>query len=485
MLVAFSVLYRELGSQSFGLVGLFTVVQAWLMLVEMGIGPTLSREVAIAQGDRLATANTVNLLLSFDTIFCLITAFISLTAGSYLTFYGANWIQSDLDGNTVSACVFLMLLISSAKWFSTLYKSILVGFNDLFMLNVLLVGVNFFRFVAIIPLIYFFEIDILDFFIYQFYCALLEVLAFKLRSSILLHMPIRVSNLLFLEIKQIRRVKNLTLSIASTSILWALLTQTDKLMLSGFLDAKDYGFFTFSFMLCSAVIAVTMPYVAAIQPQILKDFGRNDHQAALRFFRVGLLTTACIGIFVAAHVTHHSLDIIEFWSGDINAALWSVPIVEYYSIGYAALPIYVLCSYFSVASGRLASQALIYGVTLVAQIITYYITASIFGVDWVARSFALLTAFGAVALVIDTHSRIKVPGQNLVWIWKICIPFIILMSICINGFLDLERVIINLSNSLFGQISIALSSWAVKIYVVIKLIQWIYKHGENGLAKPG
>ena len=40
-----------LGAEAYGLVGFFALMQSWMVLLDMGISPTLSREVARVRGN--------------------------------------------------------------------------------------------------------------------------------------------------------------------------------------------------------------------------------------------------------------------------------------------------------------------------------------------------------------------------------------------------------------------------------------------------
>ena len=68
-----------LGSEAYGLVGFFALMQSWMMLLDMGISPTLSREVAKFLGKK--NNNTLlefkSLLHSLEFIFIDASGFIS------------------------------------------------------------------------------------------------------------------------------------------------------------------------------------------------------------------------------------------------------------------------------------------------------------------------------------------------------------------------------------------------------------------------
>jgi O-antigen/teichoic acid export membrane protein len=46
----FPLYLQYLGAEAFGLVGFFTVLQAWMQLLDMGMSPLLSRQAAHSRG---------------------------------------------------------------------------------------------------------------------------------------------------------------------------------------------------------------------------------------------------------------------------------------------------------------------------------------------------------------------------------------------------------------------------------------------------
>ena len=59
----------HLGAEAYGLIGFFSVMQAWLQLLDAGLSPSLVRAVAHQQGTSAAERSTGRLLRSFEMIF--------------------------------------------------------------------------------------------------------------------------------------------------------------------------------------------------------------------------------------------------------------------------------------------------------------------------------------------------------------------------------------------------------------------------------
>ena len=67
--LAFVPLYiKYLGIEAYGLIGLFAVLQAWLSLLDMGMTPTLGREMARFTGGIHSNESIRDLLRSIEII---------------------------------------------------------------------------------------------------------------------------------------------------------------------------------------------------------------------------------------------------------------------------------------------------------------------------------------------------------------------------------------------------------------------------------
>jgi O-antigen/teichoic acid export membrane protein len=76
MSIAFIPLYiKYLGIESYGLIGLFGMVLTWLGLLDLGMTPTLSREMARYTGGAHTAGSIRNLLRSIECL-ALIIAFV-------------------------------------------------------------------------------------------------------------------------------------------------------------------------------------------------------------------------------------------------------------------------------------------------------------------------------------------------------------------------------------------------------------------------
>jgi len=80
--------------ESYGLIGLFAVMQAWLTLLDMGMTPTLNREMARFTAGAHSAQSIQNLLRSLEVIAICIAAVIILLIWASSGYLASDWLKA-------------------------------------------------------------------------------------------------------------------------------------------------------------------------------------------------------------------------------------------------------------------------------------------------------------------------------------------------------------------------------------------------------
>ena len=87
---------RYLGIESYGLIGLlFAVLQAWLNLLDLGMAPTLSREMGRFTAGTRTNESIADLLRSVETLAVLIAVLTALGVASGSVWLATNWLRAE------------------------------------------------------------------------------------------------------------------------------------------------------------------------------------------------------------------------------------------------------------------------------------------------------------------------------------------------------------------------------------------------------
>ncbi|MCQ4314698.1 lipopolysaccharide biosynthesis protein [Stutzerimonas zhaodongensis] len=344
----------HLGAEAYGLIGFFAVMQVWLQLLDAGLSPSLVRQIAHFRGRSAIGARSYEpgqLLRSFEIIFLPLTALTVLGVHFSGDWIAQHWLQAqELDTATIVHCISLMGLVVGLKLYATLYKSGLQGLELHAWLNganVLIATLRYFGGLCLVANI---SEDPVDFFLFQTVVALIETLIFAVKAYVLMPSPRIFTGFNWPLVKP---VLPFAASISLTSVLWILLTQLDKVLLSNVLLLKEYGYFSLVALMATGIMTLTNPLVQTLLPRmtVLVAEGRI---ADMQTLYLNATRFVCSLLFpLTGVVAFHSAELVFAWTGDVEAAQWSRTVLPWYVIGSAIMAITAFQFYLQYAYGRL------------------------------------------------------------------------------------------------------------------------------------
>ncbi|MGI9237134.1 MAG: oligosaccharide flippase family protein, partial [Woeseiaceae bacterium] len=249
---------QYLGAESFGLVGFFLVLQAWMQIFDMGMSPLLSRQTAQSRGENAGYRELKRLLRSLELVFVVIAVVIFLAVASGSAWIATSWLKvATLSEDTVADCVVLMGAIVALRFFAVLYRSGIQGTENQVALNIASLVLVTIKFVGALLLLKFVTQDIADFFLYQLFVGGLELVAF----GVMLYRLIPSSDKVGIGFcwQTLKPVLPFAGGMAYTAGIWVLLTQFDKLVLSNVLSLAEYGYFALVVVIATGISQVGAP----------------------------------------------------------------------------------------------------------------------------------------------------------------------------------------------------------------------------------
>lgn len=118
---------QYLGVEAYGLIGFFVTTQALFQLLDMGMAPTINREVArCSAAGELKEAG--NLLHTLEVFYWGIAASIAVLILALAPLIAEYWLQSkQFSPETISHAIMLMGLVVACRWPIGLYQGALIG----------------------------------------------------------------------------------------------------------------------------------------------------------------------------------------------------------------------------------------------------------------------------------------------------------------------------------------------------------------------
>ncbi|MGC3895545.1 oligosaccharide flippase family protein [Pseudomonas urmiensis] len=412
---------KSMGAEAYGLIGFFAMLQAWFALLDLGLTPTISRETARYRGGATSALDFRRLFRVLIAIFVAV----ALLGGGGLWLaadeIAMHWLNlSQLSLDLVVFTLKIMAVCIALRWMGGVYRGIISGSEKIVWLSVFNIIIASLRFVAVFITLYIYGFTPIVFFLHQLVIAVVEVIGLCVIGSSLLPEFEKTDHRLDWSLKPIMPLLRFSLSIAFTSSVWVLVTQTDKLILSGLLPLAEYGYFSLAVLVAGGIMIISGPISTALLPRMAHMYAQDQHQQLISLYR---LSTQCVAILAgAASITifYCAEPLLIAWTADSQLAANAAPILSVYALGNGVLALGAFPYYLQYARGQLRYHLIgSFGMVLVlipAIILAVEVFGAI-GAGYVWLSVNVIYLIGWVAFV---HSKLE-PGLHLQWLVDDCL----------------------------------------------------------------
>lgn len=417
--------YLELlGAEAYGLVGFFVLMQSWMALLDIGMSPTLSREVATLNGEETPQAKErfKALLHSLESIFIVLSLVVALGIILFSGWISHHWLKVEsLDLSTVKYSIVLMGIMIGIRFVSALYKSGIAGAENQVWLNVTNVIMATLKFVGVLFILYFISTNVTYFFEYQMFVSVLELLVFVKKF----YKIVEIEKFKFyFSYSAIKPIIPFAGGIALTSAIWIFMTQLDKLLLSTILPLDKYGYFVIVAMVANAIMQLVDPISQAILPRMSKLYTQNRHDEMIDIYKKSTQLMALFIFSVVGMVAGFSYELLYAWTGNKEVSLWSQDILFWYVLGNGITAISAFQYYLQFAHGKLKMHVQYNLILALIAIPLISWSAYTYGAIGVALSWFSLSLLSFLVWVPLVH-HIFAPHLHKDWILKDILPIFI------------------------------------------------------------
>lgn len=351
-IVVLPMFLKLMGPESYGLIGFFTLMQGWMQLLDLGMSPTLGREIARLKESKNSTFQLKSIVKTFETVFVIVAIFIVIVifvAGDWIS---TSWLNlENIDKGITVDSIKLMGVIVGLRWVSSLYRSGINAYEAQVWLGAIDIIFSTLKFPGALILMMIYSGNVVYFFIYQLLIAAIEsfILARKLNSLV----PAATTAIPYFSFKELKRIAPFSLGLAYTSGIWVMTTQLDKLLLSNILTLQNFGYFSLVVSIASGITALSSPIGSVILPRMTALLARQQETEMLILYNESSRLVVCIIAPVTAMLSIYSKELVYAWTGSIEAAKWAEPILPYYVLGNGLLAIISFQYYLQYVHGRL------------------------------------------------------------------------------------------------------------------------------------
>ena len=436
---------QYLGAEAYGLVGFFMLMQNWLNLLDMGLSTTLGRQVAYARGQVNGFEKFHNLLRSFELIFLVLTLVIVVGIYSGSNWLAHSWIKPvALSPKNISYCISIMGLIIGLRFFSTIYRSGINGFEDQIWINKVGVAISSLKYIGSFLILIYFSSDIRHFFEYQLVIGILE--AALLGRRFYYNLPPSATPITWLKINwsTFKEIIPFALSIFYTSAILIVITQFDKLLLSGSLSLEEFGYFSLITLITGAVISLATPVFLAFLPRMTMLVSKRNLKEMISVYVNMTQIVTWITASSAVLIGIYSQQILYSLTGSEKAFIWGGEILFWYALGSGIFVLGSFQYYLQNAFGTL--KLYVFGSTLsfVIQLPLIYFVTMKYGAVGAGQLWFVFSAIWFLGWTMVVHSKL-LPGFHLRWLTRDILP--ILFCIGVLSYLMGKVIYIDISES--------------------------------------
>ena len=473
-LVSTPLLLRWLGAESFGLVGLYIAAQGVSQVFDLGLSPTVNREMArsVAAGE---ADEAHDLLHTIEPGYWILGLVLGLAVVALAPLVATRWLgASHLDPSAIRLDICLIGGLIAVQWPVTLYEGGLSGLQRIPRLH----GIGMlFRTSGVAAGLLALALGARSLSVY-----LLAMLIASLCHVIVLAVTLRrclppATRPPRRELATVYRVWRFAAGMTVLMLLSAVLMHADKLLLSHLLSLEDFGYYTLATMVSAGLYVLNMPVFHAALPVLIGRVTTHDEAGERAVYH---LTAQAMTVLLApatAVIVCFAHPILQVWTGSAEIAAHAAPIAQILIAGTLlnglVNPIYAL----QLAHAR-PRIAIYIHVGLIALFLpALWWAVSIRGVIGAAGVWLALNALYIVVAVTVTHALL-LPGATTRWLTRdVLLPAIagiaaVVLTWLAGSRLDLPplaAVGVALFSLVIGWLSAALNADAVRRHLVPKL----------------
>jgi O-antigen/teichoic acid export membrane protein len=330
--LAFIPLYiKFLGIEAYGLIGMFALLTAWLSLLDMGMTPTLSREMARFTGGHHTAQSIRDLLRTIEFIAFGVAALIAGSVALGANWIAGSWLQAEtLPVGVVAQAFTLIGLVTALRFIETIYRSSIIGLQRQVLFNVVNSSLATVRGLGAIAVLAWVSPTIQAFFIWQ---GILSLLTLSILAAITYTSLPRSGHMAHFSRSALRGVWRFAGGMTGITFLALLLTQVDKILLSRLLSLSEYGYYTLAAVVAGALYILISPISQAFYPRLCELYARDDRAELIKTYHMGAQLVSVIAGSAAIVIIVFPETLLRLWTQDNALAARSATVLSLLTLG--------------------------------------------------------------------------------------------------------------------------------------------------------
>jgi len=215
-------------------------------------------------------------------------------------------------------------------------------------------------------------------------------------------------------IKSLRSIAGFALNHGFLALVWILIVQTDKVLLSRFLPLSQFGYFTLAAAAAHGVNLVLLPIGQFLMPRLSRLTASKNETALVVTYR-RLTRVALVAVSGATVLfMFFPQEVLMVWTNNAEFAQIGHPVLAWYSLGNAAMALSGYAYYLQYAKGdlKLHTWGTVGFLTVIVPAL--YFSVKQYGLTGASVTWAVFWVLYLLSWVTWTHRFLL---QRLHWHW--------------------------------------------------------------------
>jgi len=337
--IIFPLYIKVLDAERYGLFTFYFVILIYFKIFDLGITPAFNRFIAHEVDKKFVR----NLLKNFEIFFLFLSVVIIFITFIFKNYVSDHWlISTNVSIDSMNRSIIIISLIVSTKFFISIYRGGINGLEQQIWINSVKVFFEFFSLIG--GLLFIYAINSFSQFSYNFdisYLFLFFLLFsfFELwicRKKLISFLP-KKTNLRLLDFSPFRKILSFILMSAITTSSWLLVNWFDRIIFSGSLNLKYYGFYVTITLFASLALMIVVSINTALLPRITNLISINKVDKMKEYFNLTLLLNISVIFSICVIIVIFSNELLIVWTGNSELSTWGHKTLTIYVLGYSSI----------------------------------------------------------------------------------------------------------------------------------------------------
>lgn len=331
--VAFVPVYiRYLGIEAYGVIGFFATLQAVLVLLDLGMTPTLLREVARFTGGKGDVMEVRDLLRSVEIVAAGVAIVIATLVWCASDWLASSWFRVEaLPAEQLRRALGIMGIVAALRFVEGIYRSALLGLQQQVAYNGIAALMSSVRAIGAIWVLSHVSNSVDGFFVWQGGCSIVTVAAYALTTYRCLPSGDRRGRF---SVPALVSVWRFAAGMLGISLLALTLTQIDKMMLSRLLPLSDYARYMLATLVAASLETAIAPLFQALIPRFSRLHAAGDEAEFVRLYHLSAQLVTVLAGSAAVMLIGFAEPLLALWTGDPGLARHTAPLLRVLALGY-------------------------------------------------------------------------------------------------------------------------------------------------------